>query len=195
MNTSPTALYRHFNAAGELLYVGISLSAINRLSQHKSSGWSGEIIKVEIEHFESRMLAKDAEEKAIKLEKPKYNKAHNIYDYEMEPIIDENGHAAVYFCSLSPHDCDVSNFFGSTKFIKKPPRCPKCGSKSSFESVMDERGNDIINYKKAKPGTVFCIGPEGLREPILDVLKRIKKKAEAQIKANENKRIKKQTVR
>ena len=31
------ALYRHFAADGSLLYVGISLSALNRLGQHKQN--------------------------------------------------------------------------------------------------------------------------------------------------------------
>lgn len=30
-----TALYRHFDAAGALLYVGISLNSIQRTAQHK----------------------------------------------------------------------------------------------------------------------------------------------------------------
>lgn len=139
--TIRTALYRHYNEMGELLYVGISLSAINRLSQHKTSGWFIEIAKVDIEQFETRMLALNAEETAIKKEKPKYNKIHNGNNYELESIFDENNHVAVYYCSLSPHDCDMTNFVGSTKFIKKPPRCPQCGSKSSFHFIFDENGN------------------------------------------------------
>ena len=39
-----TDLYRHFDAAGNLLYVGISFSAINRFSQHKyGSEWSKKV--------------------------------------------------------------------------------------------------------------------------------------------------------
>ncbi|MFA5920106.1 MAG: hypothetical protein WC856_02295 [Methylococcaceae bacterium] len=77
MNNQKTALYRHFSSDGTLLYVGISLSAINRLSQHKTSGWHTDIAKVDIEHFDNRISAMNAEEQAIKIEKPKFNIAHN----------------------------------------------------------------------------------------------------------------------
>jgi hypothetical protein len=71
--TTRTSLYRHYNATGELLYVGISLSAINRLYEHKNSVWFADITKVDIEQFETRMLAIDAETIAIRNEKPLFN--------------------------------------------------------------------------------------------------------------------------
>ena len=43
------ALYRHFDGTGRLLYVGISLSVIVRLSGHKRSPWFGDIARVEID--------------------------------------------------------------------------------------------------------------------------------------------------
>jgi len=67
------ALYRHFDADGELLYVGISLSVMQRLSQHSSSPWSDKIARVEIEHLESREAALEAEGKAIASENPAFN--------------------------------------------------------------------------------------------------------------------------
>jgi len=70
-----TNLYRHFDAEGNLLYVGISLNAINRLSQHKqASGWFDDIARVDIKTLPSRKEALDAETKAIQTEAPKYNK-------------------------------------------------------------------------------------------------------------------------
>ena len=69
-----TQLYRHFNAANELLYVGISLSTVVRLSQHKEgSKWYSDIAKVVIENFESRQAALDAEKIAVQSENPKHN--------------------------------------------------------------------------------------------------------------------------
>lgn len=70
-----THLYRHFNSDGELLYVGVSLSAINRLGQHKEhSKWFSTITKVEIQSYATREEALDAEAIAINSERPKYNK-------------------------------------------------------------------------------------------------------------------------
>jgi predicted GIY-YIG superfamily endonuclease len=68
------ALYRHFDASDNLLYVGISLHPINRLDQHrKISPWAGDIVRVEIQHLETREIALEAEWDAIQNEKPKHN--------------------------------------------------------------------------------------------------------------------------
>ena len=75
--TRPTDLYRHFDADGMLLYVGISLSAVSRLSAHKvGSEWFSKIARIEIETFETRESARDAERDAIATEKPRYNIQH-----------------------------------------------------------------------------------------------------------------------
>lgn len=71
---SKTALYRHFNKANELLYVGISLNALNRLGQHKEHAhWFNDISDVRIEHFETREMALAAERDAVVKENPKHN--------------------------------------------------------------------------------------------------------------------------
>ena len=69
-----TNLYRHFDGSGRLLYVGISLSAINRLAQHRAhSEWFGKIRKVTIKAFPNREAARIAESYAIKTENPIFN--------------------------------------------------------------------------------------------------------------------------
>lgn len=69
-----TQLYRHFDEDNKLLYVGISLSTFNRLSQHKDhSDWFKKIKNVTIEHFQTREEAMAAERNAIKSENPKFN--------------------------------------------------------------------------------------------------------------------------
>jgi predicted GIY-YIG superfamily endonuclease len=72
-------LYRYFSAAGDLLYIGISLSPVVRLGQHeKHSGWFDSIATVKIEHFDTRKQALAAEREAIRKEDPQYNKRHKI---------------------------------------------------------------------------------------------------------------------
>ena len=72
---SKTALYRHYNKDGDLLYVGISSKHLQRLAQHSNHAhWYDEITRIEIEHFEFKCDAVRAETKAIRTESP----AHNI---------------------------------------------------------------------------------------------------------------------
>ena len=70
-------LYRHFGKDNSLLYVGVSLTTVKRLAEHRrGSSWFGEIIRIDIEKFKSREDALAAEQKAIKKEKPRYNVHH-----------------------------------------------------------------------------------------------------------------------
>jgi len=71
-----TALYRHFDSDGRLLYVGISLSAVRRLGQHQQHAhWFGAIVRVDIEWHATRLLALEAEAYAIARENPLHNTA------------------------------------------------------------------------------------------------------------------------
>lgn len=73
--TRPTELYRHYNAKGRLLYVGISLATAARTAQHKASAsWWDEVAKITIQRFPDRDAALKAEQAAIKGEHPLYNR-------------------------------------------------------------------------------------------------------------------------
>lgn len=80
-------LYRLFDQKHQLLYVGISASAIARLSQHMSDkSWAADIAHVSVEHFETRTEAAEAEREAIRIERPRYNVAHNRREVEQAPV-------------------------------------------------------------------------------------------------------------
>jgi len=67
-------LYRHFDKNDKLLYIGISLSTVQRLGQHKHhSGWFKRIARVEIENYSTREEAVQAEREAIQKENPECN--------------------------------------------------------------------------------------------------------------------------
>lgn len=73
-----TKLYRHYDADGVLLYVGISIGAMRRLIEHlNGSDWSGDIAHVRIETHPTLQAALEAEQIAIQNERPKYNVIHN----------------------------------------------------------------------------------------------------------------------
>ncbi len=68
------ALYRHFDSAGVLLYVGISISPTNRNKNHSSNaGWFQQVIRIDIEWHDSQEAALWAEDVAIRKENPRHN--------------------------------------------------------------------------------------------------------------------------
>lgn len=70
-----TCLYRHYNEKGDLLYVGISLNAVNRSYSHSlTSKWWDEVSSITVERFGSRVAAEAAERAAIHSERPRYNR-------------------------------------------------------------------------------------------------------------------------
>lgn len=72
-------LYRHFDAAGQLLYVGVSISALTRLAAHKQRAhWFWRIAKVEVTNWKTREASLAAERRAIHDERPLFNIAHSV---------------------------------------------------------------------------------------------------------------------
>jgi len=87
-----TALYRIWGNQDQLLYVGISKSALGRLGQHLTEKtWASDITNVTIETFPTREQAAAAEVVAIKTEHPVHNVIHNggVYQQEKSPQIDK----------------------------------------------------------------------------------------------------------
>ena len=72
----PTTLYRFYDAAGVLLYVGISSIGPVRWLGHQFRDWWTLVATVTTEHFPDRAPALAAEVLAIKTEEPKYNIVH-----------------------------------------------------------------------------------------------------------------------
>jgi hypothetical protein len=77
----PTQLYRHYDADGALLYVGISLYTVKRLIEHRErSPWFTSIARITVETFPSRDAALAAESAAIRTERPRDEKFGAIGD-------------------------------------------------------------------------------------------------------------------
>jgi hypothetical protein len=69
-----TALYRHFDKDGKLLYVGISLKWTSRTKEHqRSSSWFSQVSSITLQHFETLREALEAEKVAIMSENPVCN--------------------------------------------------------------------------------------------------------------------------
>lgn len=68
------ALYRHFDADGQLLYVGITNNPKRRLAEHKTrSVWAEQIGRVEVKWMRTREDALSEERVAIMIDKPLFN--------------------------------------------------------------------------------------------------------------------------
>lgn len=72
----PTTLYRYYDEAGRLLYVGISNDALRRMGQHAAKDWAPQVRSWHPVHFATRAEAEAAERHAIRTERPVYNIAH-----------------------------------------------------------------------------------------------------------------------
>lgn len=82
-DSSPTTLYRLYNADGGLLYVGIAGNPGRRFEQHRQDKpWWGSVANIRLEHFPTRDAASEAELKAIRTEHPQ----HNIVGREMPTV-------------------------------------------------------------------------------------------------------------
>lgn len=70
-----TALYRHYDEAGGLLYVGIASNPVARTQQHSiHAPWYKDVDTIKIEWFASREEALEAELEAQHKERPKHNR-------------------------------------------------------------------------------------------------------------------------
>jgi hypothetical protein len=70
-----TCVYRAYDADGNLLYVGISMSLDGRLTKHRRAAWWPEVEEITVQWFDGREAAKAAERAAIRDENPIYNLA------------------------------------------------------------------------------------------------------------------------
>jgi predicted GIY-YIG superfamily endonuclease len=74
-----TTLYRLYDNAGALLYVGIANHWPARMNQHaREKAWWENVADVKLERYDTREDAERAEAKAIKAEHPMYNVVHAI---------------------------------------------------------------------------------------------------------------------
>lgn len=74
VDDSPQVLYRMFDTAGVLLYVGITFRPETRFYAHEQGkSWWHEVAEITLEHFAGRATVEEAERVAIRTERPKYN--------------------------------------------------------------------------------------------------------------------------
>ena len=76
--TTQHVLYRFYDTAGELLYVGVTVHLPNRLTDHRhTKPWWTHADRITLEHYPTRAAVLEAERTAIQKERPKWNVVHN----------------------------------------------------------------------------------------------------------------------
>lgn len=81
-----TALYRYLDACGRPLYIGVTGDVKQRRESHAHSRWDREAADYTVEWHDTLEDALAAEFRAIKAEKPKYNRAHNFGDISLDDM-------------------------------------------------------------------------------------------------------------
>lgn len=77
----PTDLYRYYDAAGSLLYVGVSKSVVARAMQHeRQARWWARWSMMVRETYATRDEALAAERVAIERERPLFNVMHAVLE-------------------------------------------------------------------------------------------------------------------
>lgn len=79
-----TAVYRFFDKAGCLLYVGIAYDPAERWRHHATkAAWWKDAVDNTIDWYDTRAEAERAELAAIRYEKPLYNKVGSVIPYQV----------------------------------------------------------------------------------------------------------------
>lgn len=137
-------LYRLFDADDRLLYVGISLHAIQRATEHRrDKPWWPLVARMEFEHLEveSRADAEAIEREVIAVERPVYNVAHHPERRPTRPKI------VCRVCDRPVSGTDVV-VLRSFELVRTTPRCDmrRCsgheGPLPSWAEMVSKRAHD-----------------------------------------------------
>jgi hypothetical protein len=139
-------LYRLFDAAGHLLYIGeTGRGWPQRMREHlRDKSWFHEIARVELQHFPSKADAVLAEAAAIQAEQPRHNHMHN-------------GKGATGARSRVDCRCDSSETYGRNEWVVEARQggyarqarlwlVPELSCDPVVDDVWDESGEDQLEY-------------------------------------------------
>lgn len=127
-----TTLYRFYDRAGQLLYIGITATPPKRFAKHQAEKeWWHAIVNVKLEHFPTRQEALDAERAAIVAERPLYNVQHNADAWQP--------YKAGRTSDLSP------------VVAKRTPDC------NGLTILVDRRNDDQVSFGRGAGGGAWVV--------------------------------------
>lgn len=151
------AVYRHFDAAGALLYVGVAKDLNARTKQHKAnSPWFTRVTDTRVEFANSRNHALALEAVAIRYERPLYNKPPGVRG------------------RTGPIECDpnLTSVHSVTEKVPHSAICKRFGVKERSIRLARERGVFPASWYKgmeelcAKYGAEFSDHLFNMKSPI-----------------------------
>lgn len=80
-----TVLYRFYDGEMRLLYVGITIDPLLRWGKHRRARWWKNVRHITLEHHATRKAAKAAETRAIRDERPLFNRAEKAPEVVVAP--------------------------------------------------------------------------------------------------------------
>lgn len=188
--TSPperTALYRYFDAADDLLYIGISKNPDARWAAHRYWGrrWPSLVASRRDEWFDSRPEAEDAEVAAIKAEKPRFNGAHNFVEVPIDTVDWPQGHGtqpdlATFLTSLVRGEIAAGRWEPEQRLPRLERLAGAIGvhRKVGSAAAMKLEEEGWVEFRKGKgyyicptsprPAPVFSPGASSAREPAVE---------------------------
>jgi hypothetical protein len=99
-------LYRHFDEDGILLYIGISISLIGRIINHRgNSFWFDDVATVTVKRFATKREVLDAEKLAIIKENPKHNIKHSLEKSKAERKESDDFLRSIFKCLNEREKC------------------------------------------------------------------------------------------
>ena len=166
-----TTLYEIYDDSDTLLYVGISLSSISRLSRHKADkDWYYDIKRVEMTHYDTREEAERAERLMIKLRAPVYNVMHNSEPkFHKSRIIWLGKTQAAMQASISRVTLD--------KWIKNktlPENCVLNLGQSGKVKINSSKLIDIVRSKRNKRSKTTSLDNIDTLEKVIDLVAKIR---------------------
>ena len=136
---STHVLYRFYNAAGDLLYVGITNDPLGRFRGHADKSWFKQATSSTMEHFDTRSDLAAAEIAAIQTERPRYNKAHAGSSPSVLRVREQAQGASIFGPDASTFRApdsiatdDRSAVETKPLRLRLPLGCPRCYSMACF---------------------------------------------------------------
>jgi predicted GIY-YIG superfamily endonuclease len=146
-----TTLYRFYDGAERLLYIGITDSIGGRITQHRADKpWWPEVSIIRIESHETRRDAEIAEKAAIQAEEPVYNIVHVV---KPTPVRVAASNRMGRPRSLNPRNMAVSIRFSDAELNEIRAAAARDSKKVGVwlrEELVAEAERELAAAKRAK---------------------------------------------